>query len=203
MAFILEDGIGRREANSYAHVDFAKDYAAERGRTEFASATDAQIEIWLIRGTDYIEQRWGSQYPGTGKLKANQGLLFPRLLAYDRDGTLLTGVPRALCIATVEMGLRATKVARLMPDPPSPFATEDSSGNTTNITTGELQSETTQVEGIRRVRSFAHSGIQSRRIVTSTIVGGVSQQEYPQVLQILRPILTGGGDGFGTMTIRN
>lgn len=201
MAFVIEDGIGRVNANSYVTVAFAKDYATTRGRNEFDSQTDAQIEIWLIRGSEYIDQRWQDDFPG--QIKASlQGMQWPRNYAYDVDGNLLTGVPHQVCRAAVEMALRATEVDRLMPDPPPPFPVEDSSGNTSDVNSGEVRSITTQVDTIRRQIVYADSGSRSSSVITSTVIGGTSQPEYPQVKKILEPILIGGGSGSDQI-IRN
>ena len=202
MAFIIEDGIGRRGANSYASVPFMREFSTERGRTEFEGLTDAQVQVLGIRGTDYIETRWSRQFRGTKKF-GFQGLSWPREDAYDDEGDLINGIPLVVCRATVLMAQRAKGTDRLLPDPPPPFSTTDDEGNTTDSSTGEIHSETKQVGEIRTTTTYAHTGLQSSSIIKHTTIAGVSNQEYPEVAHMIRSVLIGTAGGFGNMVIKN
>lgn len=202
MTFIIEDGIGRRHANSYSSVDFARDYSATRGRTEFDALTEDAVEVLLVRATDYIELRWGQRFPGT-KQVASQGLSFPVTGGYDAKGNKISGVPLVICRATVELAQRATGLDRLLPDPPSPFPSKDTSGGTADIKTGEVASETKTVGPLTKTTTYAHSGVQSARVVTSAHLSGITIQEYPEVVQMISTLIAGGAGGVGTQTVKN
>lgn len=63
MAFIVEDGTGVLNANSYATVQGFKDYFGDRG-TDVSAITDPTIQTLLVQATDYIETRWGLLFLG-------------------------------------------------------------------------------------------------------------------------------------------
>lgn len=97
MAFVVEDGTGLADANSYASVAFADAYFAERGITAW-TGTNTQKEQWLVQATDYIDFRFGRRFAGE-RLTTTQALIFPIDL-YD-------GLPTVLLKATSEYALRA------------------------------------------------------------------------------------------------
>lgn len=194
MAFILEDGIGRRGANSYVPLGFAQDYTTERGRTEFDGLADSALKILLIRATDYIELRWGQRFTGCRKT-TTQGLSWPRLYAYDRDGVAIARVPEEICKATVELAQRAKGLSRLLADPPAPYPVTDASGAVVDVASGELLSETRTVGPITKRTTYAHSGLRSRSIITAAMLGGVTIQSFPEVERLILPLLAGSGEG--------
>jgi len=63
MAFVVEDGSGVKNANSYATVQEFRDYHTERGR-DVSGLTDDNIQYALILATDYIDFRWGPLFLG-------------------------------------------------------------------------------------------------------------------------------------------
>lgn len=90
---VVEDGTGLPNANSYATVDFADAYFAERGLDQIRlireqlSPTQSDVKIWhgdmlekeaaLIRGTDHIEAVFGYRFLSQ-PLTPTQALSFPR-----------------------------------------------------------------------------------------------------------------------------
>lgn len=78
MTLIVEDGSGIANAESYAAVAFADDYAARFGNVAWALADGATKESALRRATQYINTR----YVFDGKpLTATQALAWPRTVA--------------------------------------------------------------------------------------------------------------------------
>lgn len=116
MAFVVEDGTGLPNANSYSDVAYADEYFEERGVTAWAG-DDAQKQTWLVQATDYIEQVFGARFSGS-KLSTEQALSWPRAYAVTRDGTALADdmVPSAVVRACCQYALRAIQ-GPLMPDP--------------------------------------------------------------------------------------
>ena len=110
MAFVVEDGTGKPDANSYASVADADAYFNERGITAWTGTTDEK-QSCLIRATDYIEGRFSERFIGSVKA-ADQALSWPRMGAGD---ILDTVIPIKLQRACFEYALRA-KTAALAPD---------------------------------------------------------------------------------------
>ena len=92
MAFIVEDGTGVTNANSYASVAFADTYFTERTIAGW-TGTDAQKQAALIKATDYIES---FDFKGV-EAEEDQALSFPR--------DVFTLIPLNLQKATVEYAL--------------------------------------------------------------------------------------------------
>ena len=116
MAFVVEDGTGLPNANSYSDVAYADEYFEERGITAWAG-DPAQKEAWLVQATDYIEQVFGARFVGV-KLTTEQSLSWPRQHARARDGSLIADdvIPPTLIRACCQYALRAIQ-GPLMPDP--------------------------------------------------------------------------------------
>jgi hypothetical protein len=112
MAFIPEDGTVVPGANSYASVEYATSYFADRYRdAEFAGELGQQ-QGWLVQATSYIEMRFRNRFRST-PFAAAQSLSFPRLVP---DGSVGAWMPDVLLQATCEYAARA-KRAPLAPDP--------------------------------------------------------------------------------------
>jgi len=113
---VVEDGTGLAAANGYISVADADTYFSDRGITTW-TGTDTVKGQAIIKATDYIETRWGHLFKGYRQFPDTpQGLNFPRLGLYDREGYQVTGIPTNLERATAEYALRALS-ATLMPDP--------------------------------------------------------------------------------------
>ena len=119
MAFIIEDGTGKVDANSYLNVQGFKDHHTDRGN-DFATLypSDPDIEKALVRATDYIEVRFSQSFKGQKEFPDTpQRLSFPRVNLVDREGEKVEGIPTRLEEATAEYAFRATLTTPLMPDP--------------------------------------------------------------------------------------
>lgn len=135
MGFIVEDGTGVTGATSYATVDFADDYFADRNITAWAGNGTAK-EAALILATDYLDNRF--TFIGD-KVEFDQALEWPRTgTPYD------AAVPIDLQKACVEYALRALS-STLAPDP----VTDDSGRATTmkRSKVGPIEKETQYAEG--------------------------------------------------------
>lgn len=113
MAFVVEDGTGVSNANSYTSVEFADAYFAERDNEVWAAiADDADKQKYLILATDYIELVFGRRFIGEMVL-TTQGLSWPRRYAAPY---LYTSIPLNLQKACAEYAVRAVN-GPLLPDP--------------------------------------------------------------------------------------
>lgn len=150
MAFTVEDGTGVTSANSYASVEFADAYFAERGNDVWAAiSADADKEVLLIQATDYIEKVFGRRFLGE-MVATDQALSWPRK---EAGAYPATAIPILLQKATAEYALRAND-GPLMPDP-----TIDASGFSTVVTKkviGPIEKDYTVMGGPRPrlVRSY-------------------------------------------------
>ena len=79
---------GSATANSYASLVEAAAYHTARGNATW-TGTDALKEAALIRATQWLDGRYGSQWPGVRRYLRAQALDWPRVDAYDRDGTYI------------------------------------------------------------------------------------------------------------------
>ena len=95
MAFIVEDGSGLADANSYVTVLEYREYYTDRG-IDKTSETDDQVQGYLVQGTEFIDLTYS--FCGD-KLVETQSLQFPRLID-DVD----VGVPVQIKYATILMG---------------------------------------------------------------------------------------------------
>jgi hypothetical protein len=111
MAFIVEDGTGVPGANSYASVEFAVAYFAERGRSAEFDGEVGEQQAWLVQGTDYAE-RYRERFKGVTAF-ASQSLSFPRIVT----AIMTVWFPDVLRMAVCEYAARA-KAGPLAPDAP-------------------------------------------------------------------------------------
>lgn len=119
MAFVVENGTGVANANSYTDVAFADAYFQDRPNAIWTAATTVEKETSLIKATDYMELRFRDRWKGILSIDATT-LSFPRDYLYNRKGELIDfitdGIPTDIQKATVEYALRALS-ADLLPDP--------------------------------------------------------------------------------------
>ena len=154
MAFTPEDDTGLIDANSYADVAFADAYFSERGIDTWTGSASEKQQA-LVKGTDYIESRFGGEFGGIIEFpETPQALAFPRLRLYDQNDLAVSGVPTKLKQATCEYALRSMS-AVLLADPAI-----DKSGS-----------------GVRSRKK--KTGPLSEEVVYSSSSGAVSLPEYP------------------------
>ena len=161
MAFVVEDGTGKSDANSYASVAYADAYFADRGIALWVG-TPQEKETYLIRATDYIDGRFASYFKGQQLYTSDpiQALQFPR--------DMFVGMPATLLKATCEYALRAIG-STLAPDP-----TYDPSGM-------QVASNKTKVGPIETEVSFAAGSGNVRETIRS----------YPAADMLIKPLLRG------------
>jgi len=94
--FIVEDGTGLADANSYVTVLEYQGYCADRG-IDVTSETDEQIQSYLVNATDYIDLMYDFKGEET---TTTQSLKFPR--TYDG---VEYGVPTAIKYSVIELAL--------------------------------------------------------------------------------------------------
>lgn len=183
MAFIVEDGTGLPDANSYIDVDYFKAYHKERGRTITMAA--GEIMACLIRASDYIDKRFGPRFRGF-KQSTSQSKEWPRLDAEDDSGYALTGIPLNLKKGTAEYGWRAHLVGVLAPDVPPgvPGQALDGSTTTSSTVVGPLES-TRQKVGPIEEELKASSSTKSFNAAS----GDWFIPEYPEADMLLSQLL--------------
>lgn len=104
MALVIEDGTGMSTATSYVTVSEARAYALARGVT--LSATDATVEVSLIKAMDYLESK-RRRYQGY-KSHETQVLQWPRgcvwIDGYSIDSDEIPAILKnAQCQAAMEI----------------------------------------------------------------------------------------------------
>ena len=113
MAFTVQDDEGTvAGANSYDEIAEFKSYHDDRGN-DFSAFSDTQIEVGMVKGTDYIDVRFN--YSGC-KRNNRQVTQFPRSELYDEDDDIVIGIPHEIKEANYEYAFRSLS-AELMPDP--------------------------------------------------------------------------------------
>lgn len=99
---IVENGTGLTNANSFVSIEYADDYFSARNVTQWASLTDHEKEVLLIKATDYVN----ASYKFRGKKSTQaQALSFPRTNCIDNDGYKVEGVPNNLKDAVCEASI--------------------------------------------------------------------------------------------------
>jgi len=165
--FVVEDGTGLANANSYGSFAGYVAYWTDRGAVP--GEAQAVIEAALIKATDYL----GFRYCWRGiRLTTAQALDWPRHCAYAEaaaDGywVPIEGVPVEVVKATYELGKRAL-AGELAPDP------------TTDETGQIAQGSRIKVGPIEEELTFSGSG-------PSTF------KRFPAVDQLLRNLVTSSG----------
>lgn len=109
MSFVVEDGTGLSNANSYTSLDYADDYFALRGNpTDWLNADETDKKAALVYATQWVDAtyKWWSYL-----YKETQALGFPRNNFYDSEGRLIAAgtVPDKLKQAVCEMALEHLK----------------------------------------------------------------------------------------------
>lgn len=115
MAFTVEDGTGVENANAITTVEFCDDYHADRGNTDWTGSAAAK-QVAIVKATDYMERAFGQRTKGTREFWDIDGLLWPRVDVYDRDGRYIEDVPVKWQMACAEYALRVMQGVDLLPD---------------------------------------------------------------------------------------
>ena len=105
MALVVEDGTGLPTANSYVSLAEVAAYHADRNHPAWGSASTASQTAAAIAATRYLDTTY--PYENGLRLSKDQGLLWPRKVAYDMEGFSLPAIPPALKWAACELALVA------------------------------------------------------------------------------------------------
>lgn len=154
MAFIVEDGTGKADANSYVSVGTADLYFTERGMTTWVGSV-ADKQSALVRATDYIDLRFGSKFAGC-KATAEQALCFPR-----KSNVM----PIALVKATAEYAMRALGGKALLADPVT-----DETGNRVKSTSKKLGPMEKKIEYMEGTSATAVKAYPAADLLIATLL---------------------------------
>lgn len=155
---------------SYGTLAASKTYHAARGNTAWAAGADADLDIALLRGSEFIDYNFRARFPGVKTGARAQEREWPRSPAWDIELNSIpsTEVPTEVENSTYEAALRElANPGSLMPD----------------ITLGK-QLKSARVEGAIDVEYTGVTGEQGMRPLLTIVAG------------ILAPVLT--GDGLGS-----
>lgn len=191
MAFTLEDGTGIAGANALISVQFFRDYHTDRGEpnVDVGSIADEAVEDLIVKATDYVVARFGTTFKGR-RATETQTLPFPREgICIDGVEIADDAVPAQIQAAIAVYALVARDVAALMPNPPLPFDTTDSSGETISGGGAVIETEE-QVGPIReRVRLESVRSALTRSNLNALVDGWVIPQ-YPSADLLIEPFLS-------------
>lgn len=184
MAFVVEDGTGISNANAYISVAFYRAYFLDRGR-DVSAQTDQQVQGYIVRATDYVEQRFGQRYKGTRKT-LTQALGLPRT-GIIVDGVTISpdAVPAMFQMGVAEYAFRASKYAELSPDKPVAFDREATNGDTI-AATGAVVGKSERVGPIEESTQYADPTAASNAWAIPA---------YPAADALIDPFLSGSGSG--------
>jgi len=174
MAFIVEDGTGKADANAYVSVAFVTAYLTETGNESAWSALGSTLqEQAIVRASRYIDQRFARRFMSTKRLRT-QALQWPRYDIYDASGQLWVSsdeVPAEVQKATAEYAQRASVGA-------SELITDPSSSRT------PMESKK-KIGPIEKTEKFGSSN------GTSGLVPAAAFSAYPTADLWIEPLLTG------------
>ena len=139
--FVVEDGSGKVDANSYASVAAADQYHLDFGQTTWDALTDAVKEMALRKATRWMDIEYTGRWIGE-RSNETQAQAWPRTNAEDYDGYTYAynQVPTKLVQATSELAFYAL--------------TEDLAQNLSSGT-GELMATSTKVGPIETEKRYA------------------------------------------------
>lgn len=161
--FVVEDGTGIHNSNSYCDLDFAVEYAVMKGYDSWNELSEEQQKVFLIRGTEYID----NFYNWKGRRRTqDQAMSFPRVELYDLDRFEVRGIPIALkkaCVEAAFLNSQSTETTL--------FSTSDTNGDVKKQKVDSLE-----VEYFQKEKS------------TSTTR---SKVDYTSIYEILNKILKG------------
>jgi len=105
MAFEIEDGSGKSNANSFISVADCDSYHALRGNTNWATLTNTEKEQAIVRATDFMQQ----VYSWKGSRKTDtQALAWPRYYVERDNGYYPSdAIPNEVKNACAELAFKA------------------------------------------------------------------------------------------------
>jgi hypothetical protein len=107
MAFTVEDGTGKSDANSYTTAAFFKAYFTALGDTAMTAKADGDIETALVKASLLMDSNYRGRLQGY-RVKALQALQFPRSgVCEDRYALPNNVVPKIWQQACCELAKRS------------------------------------------------------------------------------------------------
>jgi hypothetical protein len=209
LTFVVEDGTGLQNSNSYCDVDTADAYHDDRNNDDWASGAPGDKEGALVRATQYIEGVYRGRWPGT-RVKYSQffdnykfqALAWPRWGAYDVEGFPLpfNALPRPLIYATCEAALRElVRPGVLSPDfnIPAITSTGGGSGSVASQNAGGLKREWAGDTGFEYYQASTTTTSSSTTAATSAASAATTLPRISVIDGIIAPILLSGNAIFG------
>ena len=144
MAFVVEDGTGLANANSYMAVADADTYHTDHSAsTTWSGASTANKEKALRLATQYLDAKYEMRWVGTRHSLA-QALEWPRsyVVLYDTYSISTLTIPQNLKDACAELALKQLTDTDLMPD-----LTNPGSVSSETVSAGSVSTSTTYVGG--------------------------------------------------------
>lgn len=116
MAFIVEDGTGKQDANAYCDVAFVDAYFADAGgNATWTAADNTAKQAAIVKASRYIDQRFARQFRGLQAWEY-QSLQWPRIVVESNWRYDLSDMPLELKRACAEYAVRSL-AAPLVTDP--------------------------------------------------------------------------------------
>ena len=199
MPFIVEDGTGLVDSNSYADVEEMRDFFSLRG-IDLSIVSDANMQAGLVNATDYVDKRFASRFVGYIKTE-EQALQWPRVVKasgrytykgesefYDYGGGVLQGqaftganaIPKQLKRGVFEYARVWLDLGDLLPLPASPFSRVDrETGELSGGTSGRILATTSKVGPIEDTVQYEGTRAFTGTALKSGLVDGNNIPEYP------------------------
>lgn len=208
--FTVEQGQAGSDSTAYASVEYVDQYHTDNGNELWLSIAMGAIpgltaeevkQVCIIKASYYMDKRFGRRWLGVRRSRT-QGLLWPRLDAFDIDGFFLSSsneLPPQLLKAAAEYALRAFIYKVLAPDPIRPVPGQDFTGTTytpadPNTPLGPLRSRSVRVGPVADSKGWLLPSEASKggsRTVQSFVVNDYDIPEYPEadlwLERLLRP----------------
>jgi len=149
--FVVEDGTGLSNANSYLSVADADTYHDNHsGSTDWSGATQANKEKALRLATQYLEVRYDGRWKEY-RTNEDQSLAWPRAYVYDVDGYYYgtDEIPQCLKDATAELALRVIEGDTLLDDISKPGTIKSKS-----VTTGPITKSVVYTGGCTEIKKY-------------------------------------------------
>lgn len=174
MAFIVEDGTAKADANAYCDVAFVDAYFADvGGNATWTAADNTAKQAAIVKATRYIDQRFGRQFITT-RATRTQSLEWPREWIDDVNGNLrfdIDDIPLELKRACAEYAVRALS---------GPLVTDPAESQ-------EIEEKSVKVGPVEKKTKFAN-----RSARKSTLVSNSAIKDYPAADMWLETLLRSG-----------
>lgn len=119
VTYVVEDGSGKSDANSYATIAEADAYMNDYKNlpAEWDTSTEVQKQVAMIRGTQYIEDLARGRFKGV-QTSEDQALQYPRDGVINESGYSIDHdeIPVQLKFSVFESALRVRQGTSLVPD---------------------------------------------------------------------------------------